>query len=77
MKNFSISLIILTFIPISFYAHDTRKEFCEGWIAGWKEVHGKNVFAPMCPAHGPVPSGSTPYDEGMKMGFERAKKEKT
>ena len=53
---------------------DVQGEFCDGFAVGWKAIKRDYSAVPICPAVPIVPVGSTPYREGLKAGFERAKR---
>jgi hypothetical protein len=48
-------------------------EFCAGFEMGYKTIKGNNVIVPICPIAPITPIGSTPYQEGIKKGMEKAR----
>ena len=49
-----------------------KSPFCQGFEEGYKSVRG-GVIVPICPIPPPVPIGSTPFREGLKMGIQKGR----
>jgi hypothetical protein len=52
---------------------EKRKQFCDGYEAGYKSIAGEGGYVPQCPAHQLSYSSRTPVDDGVKQGIKDAK----
>lgn len=68
-----LSLLVATFL-FATPALANQQEFCAGFEEGYKAIKGNMVMVPMCPMAPMTPMGSTPFQEGIKVGMAKALK---